>query len=144
MRKYVTSFAAVTAIASGVAVLQLKMMVQNKTDDVQVLVQKIYKDQEALRVLEAEWAYRSAPHKLQENSIQFLALMPPVARQIISSPSVIPFRQGGEVEGGEGVLLPVGREEAPTSEARQLKKKPVQKRALQSISMPAAAEGEGL
>lgn len=144
MRKYVTSFAAVTAIASGVAVLQLKMMVQNKTDDVQALVQKIYKDQESLRVLEAEWAYRSAPHKLQENSIQFLALMPPVAKQIVSSPSVIPFRQGGEVEAGEGVLLPVGREEMPARDTRQVKKKPAQKRVLQSISMPVAVEGEGL
>ncbi|MFC3053028.1 cell division protein FtsL [Kordiimonas pumila] len=107
MRKYVTTFAAITAIASGVAVLQLKATVQNKTDEIRALVNGIHDDKEAIRVLEAEWAYQSSPHTLQENSIRFLALMPPKANQILSTASVIPLRpEGIKVDSEDSVLLP--------------------------------------
>jgi len=111
MRKAVTVLAAVTAIASGVAVLQLKATIQSKKDDVRALARQIHDDREAIRILEAEWAYQSAPHVLQENSIRFLALMPPKAKQILSSPSIIPFRpKGVDVDADPGVLLPTSHE----------------------------------
>jgi len=111
MRKYVTALAAITAVASGVAVLQLKAAVQSELDDVKALAQQIHEDQEAIRVIEAEWAYLTTPRILQERSIQFLALMPPRAKQIVSDPSLVPFRPKGlEVEPDPGVLLPVSHE----------------------------------
>lgn len=107
MRKLVNTLAAVTAVASGVAVLQLKATVQTKKDDVKTLAQQIHEDREAIRVIEAEWAYLTTPRVLQERSIEFLALMPPLAKQIVSEPTAIPFRpKGVDAEADPGVLLP--------------------------------------
>ena len=107
MRKYVTFFAAVTAVTSGILVLKLKSVVQDKKHDVIVLARQIHDDKEAMRVIEAEWAYLTTPRILQERSIQFLALMPPRAKQVLADPVIIPFRPDGkEVEKDPGVLLP--------------------------------------
>jgi len=95
MRKLVTSLAAVTAVAAGAAVLLLKMTVQERVDDIRAVVQKIHNDEEAIRVLEAEWAYLTTPQLLQDRSIQFLALMPPKAKQVLYDPVVIPYRPRG-------------------------------------------------
>ena len=110
MRKTVTSLAAVTAMAAGAAVLQLKMVVQEKTDEIRTIARQIHDDQEAIRILQAEWAYLTTPRLLQDRSIQFLALMPPRAKQILHDPAVIPFRPRGvdvdEKDAGS-VVLPV-------------------------------------
>ena len=108
MRKLVTSLAAVTAISAGAAVLQLKMAVQEKTEEVRALARQIHDGQAAIRVLEAEWAYLTGPRILQQRSIQFLALMPPRASQVLPDPVVIPYRpRGTDVADGAGdVLLP--------------------------------------
>lgn len=107
MRRMITICAAVTALASGAAVLQLKLAVQEKAEAVEALAQKIHQDREAIRVLEAEWAFLTTPRSLQEKSIRFLALMPPNAEQVVTDITRIPFRPKG-VEAGEdpGVLLP--------------------------------------
>jgi len=110
MRKLVTSFAAITAISAGAAVLQLKMTVQEKTEEVRALAQKIHDDQAAIRVLEAEWAYLTTPRVLQDRSIQFLALMPPKAKQVLHDPVVIPLRPRGidvDSEADNSIVLPV-------------------------------------
>ncbi len=110
MRKFVTALAAITAVASGVAVLQLKATVQAKTEDVKALARQIHDDREAIRVIEAEWTYLTTPRVLQERSIEFLALMPPRAKQIVSDPSLVPLRpRGVEVEADPGVLLPTSK-----------------------------------
>ncbi|MCK0068668.1 cell division protein FtsL [Kordiimonas laminariae] len=122
MRKTLTIFAAATAIASGAAVLQLKITVQNKVDNVKEIARQIKQDREAIRVLEAEWAYLTTPQVLQDRSIRFLALMPPRAKQIIADPSLIPFRPKGlEVEAGEGVLLPAAQKELKSSKEKKSK-----------------------
>jgi len=110
MRKVVTYLAAATAMVSGAAVLQLKMTVQERTEEVRAIAQKIHSDEEAIRVLEAEWAYLTTPSVLQNRSIQFLALMPPRAKQILHDPVVIPFRPRGvdvEQKDASSVVLPV-------------------------------------
>lgn len=123
MRKIVTALAAVTAVASGVAVLQLKATVQTKTDAVKALARQIHEDQEAIRVIETEWAYLTTPSVLQERSIEFLALMPPRAKQIVSDPSAVPFRpKGVEVEGDPGVLLPAAHSKTDESTNSKNKK----------------------
>jgi cell division protein FtsL len=95
MRKLATVLAAVTAMASGAAVMQLKITVQEKSDEVRAVAQKIHDDQEAIRILEAEWAFLTTPQALQDRSSQFLALMPSRAKQIASDPTVIPLRPKG-------------------------------------------------
>jgi len=117
MRRMVTIMAAVTAIASGAAVLQLKLAVQNKAADVEALAAQIHRDREAIRVLEAEWAFLTTPRSLQDRSIRFLALMPPTAEQVITDPADIPFRPKGiEAEGDPGVLLPAATEQAASKD----------------------------
>lgn len=112
MRRMVTLFAAVTALASGAAVLQLKLAVQDKAAQVEALANQIYEDREAIRVLEAEWAYLTTPRALQEKSVKFLALMPPGADQVLEDPTPIPFRPRGiEAEADPGVLLPMRDED---------------------------------
>jgi hypothetical protein len=107
MRRLFTILAAITAVIAGAAVLQLKLAVQEKADEVKAIAARIHEDREAIRVLEAEWAYVTNPRSLQDKSVRFLALMPPKAEQILEDPTVIPFRPRG-VEAGEdpGVLLP--------------------------------------
>ncbi|WP_262690993.1 cell division protein FtsL [Kordiimonas aestuarii] len=107
MRRLFTILAAITAILAGAAVLQLKLAVQERADEVKALANKIHADREAIRVLEAEWAYLTTPRSLQDKSIRFLALMPPTAEQILEEPTTIPFRpRGVEAEEDPGVLLP--------------------------------------
>ena len=109
MRKIVTCLAAVTAIGAGAGVLQLKNTVQERTDEVRAIARQIHQDEEAIRVLEAEWAYLTAPSLLQDRSIQFLALMPPRAKQILHDPVAIPFRPKGvdvDQSAGDSVVLP--------------------------------------
>lgn len=119
MRRVVTILAAVTAIASGAAVLQLKLAVQNKAADVEALAEQIHRDREAIRVLEAEWAYLTTPRALQDRSIRFLALMPPTAEQVITDPADIPFRpEGIEAESDPGVLLPTANAGGGKKEAK--------------------------
>ena len=118
MRRLFTVLAAITALLAGAAVLQLKLAVQEKADGLTALANKIHEDREAIRVLDAEWAYLTTPRALQEKSIRFLALMPPTAEQILETPDRIPFRPRG-VEAGEdpGVLLPTAAK--PQSKANQ-------------------------
>lgn len=124
MRRMVTIVAAVTAIASGAAVLQLKLAVQNKAADVEALAAQIHQDREAIRVLEAEWAFLTTPRSLQDRSIRFLALMPPTAEQVITDPADIPFRPKGiESEGDPGVLLPTATQPAEDKEKQKEREK---------------------
>lgn len=107
MRRLFTILVAITAIVAGAAVLQLKLAVQERADKVKAIAAQIHEDREAIRVLEAEWAYLTNPRALQDKSVRFLALMPPKAEQILEDPTTIPFRpRGVEAEEDPGVLLP--------------------------------------
>jgi len=135
MRRLVTAFAAVTALVSGAAVLKLKLVVQDKASQVQALADQIHKDQEAIRVLDAEWAYLTTPRALENQSAKFLALMPPRASQVLTNPDVIPFRprSAGEVE-DPGVLL-------PSREQKKEKSRPAQS-GLQATSTDKPQESQ--
>jgi len=125
MRKFISTLAAITVLASGAAVLKLKVSVQEREEEIRALAQKIHDDQEAIRVLEAEWAYLTTPKSLQDRSVKFLALMPPKARQIIHDPVAVPYRpRGVDVEKGDdkGVLLPASEKEPVTAKNAGKKK----------------------
>ncbi|GHF23097.1 hypothetical protein GCM10017044_16890 [Kordiimonas sediminis] len=107
MRKGLVILASFIAVAAGVAVLLLKLAVHEKEQELKALHVQIKRDQEAIRVLEAEWAYKTSPSKLQDKSLRFLALMPPKPDQIILTPAVVPLRPTGEeVDSNVDVLLP--------------------------------------
>ncbi|UTW56404.1 hypothetical protein [Kordiimonas sp. SCSIO 12610] len=107
MRRYIPLVAAGVALLSGAAVLQLKYAVQEQSSKVKAIARQIHRDEEAIRVLKAEWSYKTTPAVLQDRSLRFLALMPPHSDQIIVSPQVIPFRINvdAEVDPDPGVLL---------------------------------------
>ena len=110
MRRVFTTIAAVCALLSGAALMQLKLAVQDQAEKVAALADQIHKDQESIRILEAEWAYLTSPQALQEQSIEFLALMPPSPKQVLESVSDIPMRRAKEpVSGDDTVLLPTSR-----------------------------------
>ena len=107
MRQYLPFLAAGVALLSGAAVLQLKYAVQEQSSKVKSIARQIHRDEEAIRVLRAEWSYKTTPSVLQDRSLRFLALMPPPSNQVIVSPKVIPFRLNvnEEVAPDPGVLL---------------------------------------
>lgn len=110
MRKAFTAVAAVTALVSGAALMQLKYAVQEQAAAVAELTEQIHDDRESLRYLEAEWAYLTSPQALQDLSIEFLALMPPTPSQVLGSVEDIPLRKRDEVVGEDpGVLLPAAK-----------------------------------
>ncbi|MBL4790710.1 MAG: hypothetical protein JKY60_17240 [Kordiimonadaceae bacterium] len=127
MRKMVTGLAVITAMSAGAAVTQLKMAVQDKTDNVKQIVRQIQEDEQAIRLLEAELAYQTSPNRLQEQSNRFLALMAPKASQVLPDPSTIPKRPAG-ADVDSTVDLSVAREPAPKKPGR---KKSYKKRGAQ-------------
>lgn len=107
MRKAFTAIAALCALMAGAALMQLKLAVQEQAERVAELADQIHDDQETLRILEAEWAYLTSPQFLQEQSIEFLALMPPHPRQVLGDFEEIPMRRRDEkVQSDQTVLLP--------------------------------------
>lgn len=131
MHKAFTAMAAVCALLAGAAVMQLKLAVQEQAEQVEGLAQQIHNDRESIRILEAEWAYLTSPEALQDQSIEFLALMPPAPKQIIGNLEEIPFRRSDkEVDSSTSVLL-------PTAQAKNDKRTPVQ-------TPPERQEGETL
>ncbi len=105
MRRLFTCIAALCALTSGAALIQLKYAVQEQAENVEAIARQIHQDQESLRILEAEWAYLTSPRTLQELSIEFLALMPPSSKQVVGSVTEIPLRRSREVVGGDTSVL---------------------------------------
>ena len=96
--------------------MQLKHAVQEQAEEVEAIAQQIHRDQESLRILDAEWAYLTSPRALQELSIEFLALMPPSPKQVVGSVSDIPLRRSKEtVNGNASVLLPTADKKIDTA-----------------------------
>lgn len=120
MRKTFTVVAAVSALISGAAVMQLKLAVQDQADHVKSIAEQIHADQADIRVLEAEWAYLTSPATLQEKSIEFLALMPPTPKQVLSSAEEVPLRANSEaVDPDDNVLLPTSAKNKAAQKNKQ-------------------------
>lgn len=116
MRRTFTFIAAVCALLSGAALLQLKLAVQEQAERVAALADQIHSDEKSLRILRAEFAHLTTPRSLQEQSIENLAIMPPRPEQVIGSVNEIPFRrENTAVNGDLSVLLPAT--ESPEDES---------------------------
>jgi len=108
MKRSFLSLFVIGTMIMGAVLLQTKFTVQEKARELRALAAQIHKDREAIRVLEAEWAYRTTPNKLQEQSLEYLAMAPVSPRQVVMSVRDVPRRANPDepVEGSVGVLLP--------------------------------------
>lgn len=107
MRRVMMLVLTLATLISGSALLHTKYTVQEKARELEALAEKIHMDRKAIRVLKAEWAYRTTPSKLQGESMEYLALMPVLPRQVLGGVEDIPFRRNPlePVAGAAGILL---------------------------------------
>lgn len=108
MKRLMMLVLTLATLISGSALLHTKYTVQEKARELEALADKIHSDRKAIRVLRAEWAYRTTPSKLQDQSMEYLALMPVLPSQVLNGVEDIPFRRNPlePVAGTVGVLLP--------------------------------------
>lgn len=108
MKRLMMFVLTIATLISGAALMHTKYTVQEKARELETLADKIHADRKAIRVLRAEWAFRTSPSKLQDQSMEYLALMPVLPGQVLSGIDEIPFRRNPlePVAGTVGVLLP--------------------------------------
>ena len=80
-------------VTVGVSMFLLKYKVQALEEELVVKQVQIARDQDAMRVLEAEWAYFNDPERLQRLSAEHLGFVQPTSDQI-KTISTLPFREG--------------------------------------------------
>lgn len=121
MKRNLLGFLVLGTFITGAVLLQTKYNVQEKARELRQVAAQIHRDREAMRVLEAEWAYKTSPSKLQEQSMEYLALMPVMPRQVITDLAVVPTRRDPSlpVDGSVGVLLSVKDDKKDTKKAGQ-------------------------
>jgi len=117
MKRNMKTFLVLGTILMGALLLQTKFTVQEKANELRSLAAQIHRDREALHVLDAEWAYKTSPAKLQEQSLNYLALMPVLPNQILGDLRDVPIRKNIDdpVNGSIGVLLPVQDRKTPST-----------------------------
>ena len=95
MRNLITIMSVLMAVLAGVAVVYLRYEVHEQTVSLQKMVRQIERDKKAIHVLHTEISYLTSPSKLQDMSLQYLAMMPPQPEQIVSSITDVPYRAQG-------------------------------------------------
>ncbi len=80
-------------VAVGVSMFLLKYKVQALEEELVAKQVQIAQDQDAIRVLEAEWAYFNDPDRLRRLSAEHLGLVQPSADQV-KTIAALPFREG--------------------------------------------------
>lgn len=86
--KYIVIF--VLVIMSGGLLMDVSQRVQHVQRDIRHLDREIVREEENIRVLNAEWAYLNDPLRLEALVSAHLDLISPEAAQLISDMSVIP------------------------------------------------------
>lgn len=92
MMRVLNIIAVILIVAAGVSLYQLKYNTQRLQQDVTELRRQIASDNEAIKVLRAEWTYLSQPGRIEALGSRYLALKPVSAGQAIASLDEIPFR----------------------------------------------------
>lgn len=78
------------ASLSGIVLLYTSQNVQKAEDRLAVIEAAAQNEQEAIRVLKAEWAYLNNPERLEDLAGEFLALEPTDPEDIMTQPSALP------------------------------------------------------
>jgi len=98
----IAGFALVAVLAFGL--FTLKYEVRGLEAELEQLERQADADQEAIRVLGAEWSYLNRPERLAALSARYLPLSVVSARQI-GSIELLPRRISVAAEGGDGDAL---------------------------------------
>lgn len=143
MMRILNLIAFILIVAAGTGLYQLKYNTQRLQQEVASLRQQIQEDNEAVKVLRAEWTYLSRPDRMESLGQRYLALKPVAAAQVISSIEDIAFREDptavvAQVDDFRSVSPQLVRGPAARPEAPVVKQAPKPR----TIPMPAAPTEE--
>ncbi|HEY8353121.1 MAG TPA: hypothetical protein VIK87_11295 [Sphingomonadales bacterium] len=143
MMRVLNLIAFILIVAAGTGLYQLKYNTQRLQQEVAALRQQIQADNEAVKVLRAEWTYLSRPDRMETLGQRYLALKPVAAAQVISSIEEIAFREDphavvAQVDDFRTVTPRLVRSPATRPDAPEAKPAP----APRSIPMPVAPAEE--
>lgn len=68
-------------IAAGISLYLLAHRVDERREEIARLEAEIAREETAIRILEADWAYLTSPERIRAQAERFLALRPPRAGQ---------------------------------------------------------------
>ena len=99
---------------SGTVLLHTSQNVQQAEERLEALELSIYREEEKIRMLRAEWQALNHPERLERLANEFLDLVPPSPDQISDNDSVLPDPASGrlvpdhsQIDGFEPIFRPV-------------------------------------
>ncbi len=111
------------ALLSGGALFWVSQQVQKGEREQRKLQQVVSQEQEAIRVLDAEWDYLNRPDRLEEMANEYLKMTPIKADGLVQNVSMIP----------EPVTIPLPPKGKPVFVSTETKPKPKTPTALPAI-----------
>jgi hypothetical protein len=91
MKKHITGLMMITiAMICGAAQFLTSEQVQRQQRKLEALEEKISFERDAMRVLNAEWAYLNRPDRLEDLAKTYLTLSPGTANKVVANPDAIP------------------------------------------------------
>ncbi len=90
IRRFYSLISLGIAAVLGTALFLTSEQVQHTEKELAVVLENVSVEQDALRVLNAEWAYLNRPDRLEELSTTYLKLTPATANQLASTVDVLP------------------------------------------------------
>jgi len=107
MRRSITIVTLVLAVAAAIGLYQMSNEVRRLERELSRHNDVLLREQAAIQVLRAEWAYLNRPEVLQRLSQKFLPLEALASQQVIASLSDLPDR--GVLDPGPGMKRPMRR-----------------------------------
>lgn len=117
MRKYIIACLILTVLC-GSALFYVSQRTRDSREAIAVLNRKISNEQEAIRVLKAEWSYLNRPQRLERLSKKFLKIEKTKPYQFVRFEDI-------EMASNIVIELPEHKQPAPTMIATNVAKKPV-------------------
>ncbi len=77
-------------IAAGISLYLLAHRVDERREEIARLEARIAREETAIRILEADWAYLTSPERIRADAERFLALRPPRAGQHLARIDALP------------------------------------------------------
>ena len=126
MRK-TTLLSLVLAVFCGTGIFHTSQKVHDEREKIAALETSISKEQESLRVLNAEWSYLNQPTRLEKLARNYLHLVPMKGGQFVKVENV-PLRSAAVAEATPAAEEKTEEKKAPKAHvavAKQVKEKPV-------------------
>ena len=103
---------------SGGLLLYTSQNVQQAEHQLHQIQSSIAQEEEAIRVLNAEWAYLNSPERLEELAAEYLRLVPAAPGQIVPEPSALPDTSA-PVE-GKKLLRNISQQAQPVQDQKEV------------------------